>query len=116
MIWLSGGRRAGVSAQRRFRNARREWRRAIRVPLFVVVGALGMVAVLPRVFSPWHPVFDSGLVCGAAIALFVAIWDEPPQFIAKWGRGAEGERRTAKALRPLKRSGWHVRHDLACGR
>jgi len=33
--------------------------------------------------------------------------------IAAWKRGAEGERQTAKALRPLEKKGWHVRHDLA---
>lgn len=33
--------------------------------------------------------------------------------IARWKRGAEGERQTGKALRPLEKKGWHVRHDLA---
>lgn len=41
------------------------------------------------------------------------MWDEQPEVISKWRRGAEGERRTAKALRRLPRRGWHVRHDLA---
>ena len=46
------------------------------------------------------------------------IWlrDEPPEFIAKWGRGAEGERKTAKAITPLLREGWKVRHDVDVGR
>ncbi|HUB36190.1 MAG TPA: nuclease-related domain-containing protein, partial [Solirubrobacteraceae bacterium] len=29
-----------------------------------------------------------------------------------WGLGAEGERRTERALRPLVRSGWSIVHDV----
>jgi len=32
---------------------------------------------------------------------------------AAWRRGAKGERRTARALRPLVRAGWMVLHDVA---
>jgi hypothetical protein len=32
---------------------------------------------------------------------------------AAWGRGAKGERRTARALHPLLRAGWTVLHDVA---
>jgi hypothetical protein len=32
---------------------------------------------------------------------------------AAWRRGAKGERRTARALRPLLRAGWAVLHDVA---
>lgn len=49
---------------------------------------------------------------GAAFAMALWVWDDPPEVIAKWGRGAEGERRTGKAIRPLKRRGWDSRHDL----
>jgi Nuclease-related domain len=51
-------------------------------------------------------------VTGGLVA--VAMWalDEPPGYIVKWGIGAAGERRTAKALRPLLRKGWRVTHDV----
>ena len=35
-----------------------------------------------------------------------------PQYIQNWREGAEGERKTAKALKPLKRSGLRVLHDV----
>ncbi len=38
--------------------------------------------------------------------------DEPPQHVQNWKRGAEGERKTAKALKPLLRMGWAVEHDV----
>jgi hypothetical protein len=38
-----------------------------------------------------------------------------PDHIARWERGAWGEQNTAKALKPLKKKGWLVRHDLATG-
>src|SRR5256885_5623664 len=56
---------------------------------------------------PYTTLFRStgGLV---TVAMFTLA--EPPQHIGKWGVGAEGERRTAKALRPLlrKRSEEHT--------
>src|SRR5215211_3434920 len=36
-----------------------------------------------------------------------------PEHIARWQRGAWGEQNTAEALKPLKKEGWLVRHDLA---
>jgi hypothetical protein len=104
---------AGASAQRYFKQARREYRRGMRLPLLFTLGACLVLALVIRLFSPWHPVFYAGVLLGAAGALFFSVWDEPPERIAKWGRGAEGERRTAKALGPLRARGWFVRHDVA---
>jgi hypothetical protein len=73
-------------------------------------------ALLVGLFSPWIPVFASGLLFGGTWVLALYIWDEPPDRIARWLRGAEGERATGKALRPLTSRGWHVRHDLAARR
>ena len=48
--------------------------------------------------------------------MFVGVWlvlrDSPPRYVEKWHDGAEGERKTAKALRPLKRRGWTMVHDI----
>jgi hypothetical protein len=38
-----------------------------------------------------------------------------PDHIQRWQRGAWGEQNTAKALKPLQKEGWLVRHDLATG-
>jgi hypothetical protein len=84
----------------------------MRLPLLVVTGGAAIAALLVRLLSPWHPAFFSGVLVGAALGMAVWIWDDPPEVIAKWGRGAEGERRTAKAIRSLKRNGWNARHDL----
>jgi len=35
-----------------------------------------------------------------------------PDHIERWRRGAWGEQNTAKALKPLRKDGWIVRHDL----
>jgi hypothetical protein len=36
-----------------------------------------------------------------------------PDHIRRWERGAWGEQLTAKALLPLRKEGWLVRHDGA---
>jgi Nuclease-related domain len=82
------------------------------LPLLVVTGGATIAAGLVRLFSPWHPAFFSGVLIGAAFAMALWAWDDPPEVIAKWGRGAEGERRTGTAIRSLKRRGWASRHDL----
>lgn len=38
--------------------------------------------------------------------------NDPPAYVANWGLGAEGERRTARALRRLLRKGWTITHDV----
>jgi hypothetical protein len=35
-----------------------------------------------------------------------------PDHISRWQRGAWGEEMTAKELKPLRRSGWQIRHDI----
>jgi len=95
---------AGASADRYFKRVRREYRRSMRVPLLVMLAVCWGLALVIWLFSPWHPVFFAGMLVGAAYAVLWSVWDEPPERIAKWGRGAEGERRTAKALRPLRRT------------
>jgi hypothetical protein len=104
---------AGGSAERHFRRWRRAWRRELRLPLLIAVTPLLLAALLLRLFLPWNPQFWCGFLLGSASTFFVAVWDTPPERIAKWRRGAEGERATAKALEPLHGDGWHVRHDLA---
>jgi hypothetical protein len=38
------------------------------------------------------------------------IWDDPPEFITRWKRGAEGERKTGDILKRLERDGWRSVH------
>jgi nuclease-like protein len=101
----------GGSAERHFRYLRRRWRRRMASTLALASGALLLVAMLVARFWPWQPTFMAGVLTGCALALFLWSWDDPPEMIAKWRRGSEGERATANALRALG-SEWYVRHDL----
>jgi hypothetical protein len=78
-------------------------------PLFVFV----VVVMLTHRLDGWS------LATGAALAtgmLFViVVRDESPQHIQNWRRGAQGERKTERVLRPLERWGWTVEHDVQRG-
>jgi hypothetical protein len=85
----------------------------MRTPLLVVIVPMFIFfwgVSLTRKLDPWS--LAAGAVMSAAIALVMFVRDDPPQHVANWGRGAEGERRTEKALRPLERKGWTVEHDI----
>jgi hypothetical protein len=62
-------------------------------------------------YFPWNPNFAAGLWLGAVLGMSIAIWDEIPEAIENWRRGAAGERLTEKALVGLG----HVRHDVTLG-
>jgi hypothetical protein len=54
----------------------------------------------------------AGAITGAFTGAWLVMRDEPPAYIEHWREGAEGERKTAKALKPLQRSGLRVVHDV----
>jgi hypothetical protein len=74
--------------------------------LFIFFGAVA----LTRKFDRWS--LAAGAVGASAVALVMFVRDDAPQHVANWRRGAEGERKTAKALRRLESQGWVVEHDL----
>ncbi len=75
------------------------------VPVTLATLAL---SVLARGALAW-----SGAVWfGVALGFWFYAVDAVPPHIQRWATGAEGERRTQKALRRLERLGWHVVHDL----
>jgi hypothetical protein len=53
---------------------------------------------------------------GAGLGMAVAVALSPPPHIERWREGAEGERATAKALRPLTKAGWVLVHDMQTDR
>lgn len=117
--WLCNAtkRSPGQYAEERHRRGLRNYRRRVRgpvlvacVPTTVVVTALAIG--LDR--APWWW-FAGAVTAGMATVAFVFL-GLPPEHIAKWGRGAAGERRTAKVLRPLVREGWTVAHDVPLSR
>jgi hypothetical protein len=74
-------------------------------PVFVTTS---LALVLDR--DPWW--WFAGATTGGMGTLATLVLNDPPQHVAKWGRGAAGERRTAKVLRPLRRRGWTITHDV----
>src|SRR4051812_29802206 len=102
----------GGFARRRYKTLHKSWRRKVRLafplgmtPLVLAVAALSLI--WPGWFS-----FFAGVAVGAGIAMYVSLVDSPPHWIAKWGRGGDGELRTHKKLRRLGRRGWVIAHDL----
>jgi hypothetical protein len=106
-------RQPGTYARQRYQAGLRRYRSRMR-PYWI--GPLLLAAVsftaLQLIVGLQFWSFLAGLIIGACITLAVWIHDEPPELIAKWGRGAEGETKTAEAIKPLQTQGWQVRHDI----
>jgi hypothetical protein len=106
--------RPGGSAQARWRQLRAaEWAVWIRTVPWRVAAILGIGAGAGLLGSLLAP--RLGLIVGGLAAL-VAGWGlrfRPSADAVAWGRGAAGERRTARLLAPLERHGWEALHDLA---
>jgi hypothetical protein len=106
--------RPGGSAKARWRQQRAgegvPWTHSLpwRVAAIIGVGAAG--GVLGSLLAP-----QLGLVLGglAAVAAGWGLRFRPSPDAVAWRRGAAGERRTARLLKPLERQGWAVLHDLA---
>lgn len=95
----SRGNRAGAYAQARYERGLRNYRTRAR-PIFAAM-------------FEGHPLtWAAGVVTGTFAGGWLVLRDEPPAHIEHWREGAEGERKTARALRPLKRSGLAVLHDI----
>lgn len=102
---------AGTSAQREYekRRAKRteEVRRrlSITIPLTIVGGvAAGLIA------ERFYP--GLGWLAGLVVLLYLALqfWGAK-QHIESYGKGAEGERKTGRALEDRKLAGYRVLHD-----
>jgi hypothetical protein len=106
--------RPGGSAQERWRRLRAaEWAAWTRTLPWRMAATLGIGAAGGLLGSLLAP--RLGLIVGA-LAAVAAGWGlrfQPSPEAVAWRRGAAGERRTARLLRPLERHGWAVLHDLA---
>lgn len=104
---------AGRYATDRYERGVRAYRRRIRWPLLIVVVpifAFGIGVMLSHKIDRWSLAAGAAIAVGIAFSIYTL--GEPPQHVQNWKRGAEGERRTAKALKPLLREGWTVEHDV----
>lgn len=83
---------------------------------------IALVGLLPIAFEipvalliGKHVGFIYGFGLGAGLAAALVLFDSPPARIENWRTGADGERATAKALRPLVRNGWELFNDIDTG-
>jgi hypothetical protein len=109
-------RRPGQFAEERFKARRKAWLRRVwwafpLAGLVVVATTVGLALAL----TPKHPAFLIGFGVGAAVGMVMALLDSPPAHVERWRSGAEGEKRTARAARPLLRDGWVLLNDLPRG-
>jgi hypothetical protein len=105
--------KAGLYAQGKYQRGLKAYRRRMRGPLLHVVVPMFLffwAVVLTRRLDRWS--VAAGAMATSAIALIMFVRDDPPQHVANWKRGAEGERKTEKALRRLERKEWVVEHDV----
>ena len=103
----------GQFAQERYRRRKRAWLRRIwwALPLGVVL-EMAIFTAFGAVVVPEHVELAATFGLGVGVGMVAVLADSPPAYIARWRQGAEGEKRTARALRPLTRNGWTVLHDV----
>ena len=106
----------GTYAERRYREGLRSWRRAARLPAALILGVPAILAFGWGIYVHQMTGLLAGCVAGAFAAGWGLIRDEPPAYLQSWRSGAEGERKTAKVLKPMQKNGWVVVHDIDTGR
>jgi hypothetical protein len=105
---------AGASANARFRELSGAWWARNRVIGLASTIPLLLLALVCTLLWPAHRGFFAGFGIGSAIVLYATAASFFPEHIDRWQRGAEGEKRTARRLRPLARArDWTVVHDRA---
>lgn len=110
-------RAPGQFAQERFQLRRRAWLKRVwwlLPPAGLLVGAAPVLLALLLARDQFSLFVGVGL--GAGVTFVVAMLLSPPAHIEQWREGAEGERSTAKALKPLLKAGWVVVHDIQTGK
>lgn len=111
-IVVDRSRKPGGFAEQRYRERRMSWLRRVSWALPVLFLPVPVVALIGLTLHGRVSGFLWGLAIGLSGGAVIVIRDSPPSHIARWRVGAEGERATAKALRPLLREGWIVLHDI----
>ena len=105
---------AGRSAQSRFRAISKHWRKRVcRRPWLVYASFFALISLATALerHNLWTLVIDVAL--GGLIVGLLVVLDSPPAHVEHWRSGYEGERRTARALAPLRREGYALLHDLS---
>lgn len=104
---------AGRGARVKYNVTSKRWRsRVFRRPHLItaaLVVAIFVVAVVAR-GDRW--IVLAGATFGLLLGVYMTLLESPPSYIESWRLGAEGERKTARALAPLRRRGYILHHDL----
>lgn len=105
--------RAGGFARERFKVRRRAWRRRFWWA-FPLIAILPIAVELPIALltHPSHRGFWIGIGIGAGTAAALVLFDSPPPHIERWRSGGDGEKSTARTLRPLLRRDWELFNDI----
>jgi len=108
---------AGQSAQNEYARRLRAWRTASRRRFLLGLPVVLATAALLEWWIGWHAIGVPLYGHIAALTVIVA-WGRSltaPQHVTAWRSGAEGERKTARALTRLARRGAVILHDRAMG-
>jgi hypothetical protein len=73
---------------------------------FILAGVV--VLILEGHALSWVAGMFSGVFAGA----WIVLRESPPAYIENWNLGAEGERKTGRALARLEQRGWRIVHDV----
>ncbi len=107
---------AGAYEQERFEAGRKAWRRRVLPPVRLLLLALAAPCIVYEFWAPSPAHFIAGFLLGACAAFYLWAREDIPAHVQNHGAGAEGERATAKVLRPLLDAGWHAVHNVDTGR
>ena len=104
---------AGRGARKTYSAASKRWRKRVFRGPHVITALLVAAIVVLIIAVPgdgWIVVAGAGL--GLLLGVYLTLLESPPGYIENWRTGAEGERRTARTLAPLRRRGYKLLHDL----
>lgn len=109
------GSAPGDYAERRYQRGLAEYRSRARWILAACFGPFMLLGVAGLFVVGHPPAWAAGVLFGVGAGVIIALRASPPEYVDKWRRGAEGERKTARALRRLGPGRWTVVHDVDAG-
>ncbi len=80
--------------------------------MLAVFGPFIVAGVVVLIFEGHALSWVAGMFSGAFVGAWLVLRESPPAYVENWNLGAEGERKTERALAPLKRCGWRIVHDV----
>jgi hypothetical protein len=104
---------AGRGARVKYREVSGRWQKRIfRRPLLIPVALAMPIVIVGLLERPHFGLWPLCMFFSCLIGAYIAFIESPPGHIEHWRTGYEGERRTARALAPLRKCGYVLLHDL----